>query len=191
VALPNVLGESLYGKICRRLRRLGTTGHSPWDSARIERMSQVQRRNPCHVRLLCSILAITICWGIAGFVFVLTVKGPGTLAAWLIWGGGFCLVGWLVVGIPLVAAGDQIYRLRPVVLAIGVGLCGVLIMSLPGLAGVLTHDFGAQGKMVIALGSTFWEFQGSAFAIAAAAALLYRGLLIKSQANALGSQRST
>src|ERR1700730_2057281 len=106
-------------------------------------------RSPRHVRLLCSILAITICWGIVGLVFSLVVKGPGALAAWLIWGGGVCFVGWVLVGIPLVAAGDRICRLRPAVLAIGVGFCGVLIMGLPSLIAVLTNNFGAGSHMVV------------------------------------------
>jgi hypothetical protein len=141
-----------------------------------------------HVRLLCSILAITICWGIAGAVFSLVVKGPGTVAAWLIWGGGVCFLGWVVVGIPVVAAGDRIYRLRPAAFALVVGLCGVLIMGLPYLAALLTKDFGVKGHIVDAPQSTFWRFEGSSFAIAAGAALLYRGLLTKSQAIASRSQ---
>jgi len=152
-------------------------------------MSLVQR-SPGHVRLLCSIHAITICWGIAGLVFISVVKGPGTLVAWLIWGSGFCFVGWVLVGIPLVAAGDRICRLRPAVLAIGAGFCGVLIMGLPYLAAVLTHNFGAGDHMVVAPNATFLKFEGSAFLIAATAALLYRGLLIRSQAVASRPQGS-
>jgi len=147
-------------------------------------------RNPCHLRLLCSILAITVCWSIAGVFFSFLVKGPGTLVAWTIWGGAICFVGWVLVGIPLVAAGDRIYRMRPAVLALGVGLCGALIMCLPYLSGLLTHDFGAEGHIVVAPGSTFWKFEGSAFAIASVSALLYRGLLTKSQAITSRSQRS-
>lgn len=138
-------------------------------------------RIPLHVRLLCSILAITICWGLAGLVFSLVVKGPNALAAWLIWGGIVCFVGWVLVGIPLVAAGDRICRIRPAVLVIGVGFCGALIMALPYLAAVLTHNFGAGNHMVVAADATFLKFEGSAFLIAATAALLYRGLLIRSQ----------
>ncbi len=147
-------------------------------------------RTPCHVRLFCSILAVTICWGIAGVVFSLLVKGPGALAAWTIWGGSVCFVGWVLVGIPLVAAGDRIYRVRPAVLAFGVGLSGVLIMGLPYVVGLLTRDFGAEGHIVLAPGLKFWKFEGSAFAIAAVSALLYRSLLAKSQASTSRSQRS-
>ena len=143
------------------------------------------------MRLLCSILAITICWGIAGLVFCLVVKGPGTLAAWLIWGGGVCFGAWVLVAIPLVAAGDRIFRLGSAVLAIGVGFCGALIMGLPGLIAVHTHNFGAGGQMVLAPDGAFWGYEGSAFSIAATATLLYRGLLIKSQAIASRPGRST
>jgi hypothetical protein len=151
-------------------------------------MSLVQR-SPRHVRLLCSIQAITACWGIAGLVFILVVKGPGTLATWLIWGSGVCFVGWVFVGIPLVAAGDRICRLRPAVLAIGVGFGGVLIMGLPYLTALLTHNFGAGNHMVVKPEGTLLKFEGSAFLIAATAALLYRGLLIKSQATPAGPGR--
>ena len=138
--------------------------------------------NARHVRLVCSIQAMTICWGIAGIVFNLVVKGPGTLTAWLIWGSGVCFIWWALVGIPVVAAGNRILRLRPAVLAIAVGLCGVLVMELPHLTAVLKHNFGAGSHMVVAPDKTLLELEGSAFLIAATAALLYRGLLIKSQA---------
>ena len=158
-------------------------------SARMHWVTTVER-TPYHRRLLCSILAITICWGIGGVVFSLLVKGPGTLLAWTIWGGGVCFVGWVLVGIPLVAAGDRIYRMRPAVLALGVGLSSVLIMSLPYVVGLLTNDFGAQGHIVFMPGSTFWKFEGSAFAIASVSALLYRSLLTKFQATTPRSARS-
>jgi hypothetical protein len=119
------------------------------------------------------------------------VRGPGTLAAWLIWGGGVCFGAWVLVGIPLVAAGDRIFRLGPAVLALGVGFCGALIMGLPGLIAVLTHNFGAAGLMVLAPDGALWGYEGNAFSIAATATLLYRGLLIKSQAIASRPGRST
>ena len=109
--------------------------------------------------------------------------------AWLVWGSGVCFEGWVLVGIPLVAAGDRVCRLRPAVLAIGVGFCGVLIMGLPYLA-VLTHNFGTGNQMVVAPGATLLKFEGSAFLIAATAALLYRGLLIRSEAVASKPQGS-
>ena len=164
-------------------------GQSLQASSRMHWVNTVER-TPYHVRVLCSILAITICWGIGGVVFCLLVKGSGTLAAWTIWGGGVCFVGWVLVGVPLVAAGDRIYRMRPAVLALGVGLSGVLIMSLPYLVGLLTNDFGAEGHIVRMPGSTFWKFEGSAFAIASVSALLYRSLLTKSHASTSRSERS-
>jgi hypothetical protein len=128
--------------------------------------------------------------GHRGLCFQLGGQRPGILGGVDELGDGFCFVGWVLVGIPLVAAGDRIYRLRPTVLAIWVGLCSVIVIGLPGLASILTHDFGAQGQMVVALGSNFWEFEGSAFAIAAAATLLYRGLLAEAEVIASKSQRS-
>src|SRR5579872_2628818 len=101
-----------------------------------------RQNRPFPVRLLCSILATAICWAIAGIVLCVIIAGPGTLAAWLMWGTGVCFIGWVPVGIPLVAAGDRICRLPPVALALGVGSCGVLLMGLPYLTAVLTRDFG-------------------------------------------------
>jgi hypothetical protein len=63
-------------------------------------MARMQQ-SPGYLRLLCSIQAIAICWAIAGVLFMLAVKCPATLSA-----SAMCLVGWLLVGVPLVAAGD-------------------------------------------------------------------------------------
>jgi hypothetical protein len=125
-------------------------------------------------------LAISISWAAAGLVFISVVDGPGTFAAWMIWGGGVCFLGWLLVGIPLVAAGDRIFRLHPATLALGAGFCGVVLMGLPNLTAILTHNFGQGGRMELAPGPPFLKFEASAFLIAASAALLYRGLLVKS-----------
>jgi hypothetical protein len=146
-----------------------------------------EQTNPLLFRLICSIVALTIAWGIAGVVFTLAVKGPGTFGAWLIWGTAVCLAGWVLVGIPLVAAGDRIYRLPAPVFAVGVGLAGALVMALPFLIGVLTHDFGAAGAIVISVDRTFSGFEAAAFAIAGVSAWLYRELLTRLRAGESGS----
>jgi hypothetical protein len=118
-------------------------------------------------------LAIIICWCISGLLFSLFIKGPGVWSTWFFWGGGFCMAGWILVGIPLVAAGNRIYRIPPAVLTIGVGLCGALIVSLPfSIVARTLENLWSPGGLA---------FEGSAFLIAASAALLYRTFLIKRQ----------
>jgi hypothetical protein len=125
------------------------------------------------VRIQCSMLAILICWGIAGLLFNLFIKGPRVWITWLYWGGSFCFIGWILVGIPLVAAGNRIYRIPPTLLTIGVGLCGALIVSLPfSIVARTLENLWSSGGLA---------FEGSAFLIAASAALLYRTFLIKRQ----------
>ncbi len=132
------------------------------------------------VRLICSFLAIATSWALAGLVFCLVVSGPGTVSAWVIWGGGFCLLGWLLVGVPVVIAGDRILRVRPLILAFVVGFCGAVIVSFPYLVCVAAALFRRVGPVVgFAPSSTLVKFEGSAFLIGATAALLYRGLLIR------------
>ena len=55
---------------------------------------------------------------------------------------------WLLVGLPLVAAGERIFQLPALVFVLGVGLAGALVMALPSLLGVLTNGFVAAGRVV-------------------------------------------
>ncbi len=97
------------------------------------------KRTSFQLRMLCSILAIAISWFVAGSVFVMVVHGPARLSAWLIWGTGCCLTGWVLVGIPVAASREWVFRERPGLFAVLVGFCGALVMALPYLAWVFTQ----------------------------------------------------
>jgi hypothetical protein len=60
-------------------------------------------------------------WLIAGVVFCVLVKGPGTVSYWVIWGTGVFFSGWLVIALPLVAIGDRVMRLSALALAFAGG----------------------------------------------------------------------
>lgn len=102
------------------------------------------------IRLVASIVSLAACWLIAGVVFGLLVQGPGAFLGWLIWGGAVCCIARLLVGLPLVAAGDRIFWLPAPIFVLEVGLAGGLVMALPSLIGVLTNNFGAPGRVVFA-----------------------------------------
>ena len=142
------------------------------------------------IRLVASIVSLAVCWLIAGVVFSLVVQGPGAFLGWLIWGGAVCFIAWLLVGLPLVAAGDHIFRLPAPIFVLGVGFAGALVMALPSLIGVLTNNFGAAGRVVFTADRTWWGFEAGAFAIGAASAWGYRRLLQRSSRGDARTARS-
>ena len=84
-------------------------------------------------RIGASLKALALTWLIAGVVFCILVRGPGTLIAWVIWGTGVFLVGWLVIALPLIAIGDYAMRLPGWALAFAGGCAGALLMMVPDL----------------------------------------------------------
>ena len=124
--------------------------------------------------MACSLKALGLSWLLSGIVFICVVKGPNTMSAWAIWGGAVML-GWIVVGLPLTALGDKIFRIPYVLLARIGGLGGGLLMLSPNLFVRLFSrpaHFAPFAVRNLALPST-------AFAIAAATGRLYRCFLTR------------
>ena len=120
--------------------------------------------------------AASIAWLISGSVFVVVVRGPGTISAWLIWGTLFILAGWVIVGLPFVALGDKIPRMSRLLVMLIAGAGGALVMALPFLfTKLVTTNAGYRWSW--SLGDLGWP--SIAFAIAAPAGWLYRKLLQK------------
>lgn len=127
-------------------------------------------------RFAASFKALGATWLIAGVVFCLLVRGPGTVSAWVIWGGGVFIVGWLVVALPLIAIGDRAMRLPALVLAFGGGCAGALLMLLPSM---LIRLFQPDVYWA-AFSYHDLAWPGVAFPIAFVAVALYRILLFQS-----------
>src|SRR5436189_3058909 len=85
------------------------------------------------MRLSSSLKALGIVWLVSGIVFTVVIRGPSTIQAWCIWGTAFFVIGWIMVGLPLIAIGELVYRVPYLLLAMVGGLGGALIMVLPGI----------------------------------------------------------
>jgi hypothetical protein len=127
-------------------------------------------------RISCSLEALSIAWLISGILFVIVVKGPNTISAWLIWGTFFFLAGWMLVGLPVVALGERILRMSLPLLMLLAGIGGAVVMLLPI---VLTKVLATKGgyRWSWSIGDFGWP--GVAFAIAAPTGWLYRKFLKK------------
>jgi hypothetical protein len=125
------------------------------------------------IRLTCSLLVLGISWAISGSTFIALANGSDLLRAWLTAGSVIFLVGWILVGLPLVALGDRISSPKyfPVI-TIASGLTGALILFVPDL---LIRAMDRSHQYPWSLSDLVWP--GIAFSIAAPTALLYCILL--------------
>jgi hypothetical protein len=118
--------------------------------------------------------ALAIAWLFSGIVFSIVVHGPGTISAWLIWGSFFFLVGWMFVGLPIVALGDRILRMNRLLLMAVAGAGGAAVM----LLAVALTKMAATGEIYRfswSLGDFLWP--GVAFLIAGPTGLAYQKFL--------------
>jgi hypothetical protein len=127
-------------------------------------------------RVEASTKALGITWVLAGMVFCVAVKGPGTANAWLIWGSGVFTVAWLVVALPLIAIGDRVLRLPALTLAFGGGFAGAFLMLSPNLVIRIVESDVHWAPF------SFRDFAwpGVAFAVAFVAVALYRAFPVRS-----------
>ena len=127
-------------------------------------------------RIEASIKALATTWLIAGVLFCVFVRGPGTVMAWVIWGTGVFLVGWLVIGLPLIAIGDHIMRIPALALAFAGGFSGALLMLSPNLLFRLIQP----GAHWAAFSFPDLAWPGIAFTVAFVAVARYRMFLTRS-----------
>jgi hypothetical protein len=108
-------------------------------------------------------------WLVSGLVFCAFIRGPGTVSAWIIWGSLIFIVGWLVVGLPLIALGDRIFRVPFALVVCAGGLVAALLMLSPNL---VVRFVGPQSHWVpFAIQDLAWP--SVAFGVAAFATALY------------------
>jgi hypothetical protein len=120
-------------------------------------------------RLVASVKALSIIWLLSGLVFCLIIKGPGTLAAWTIWGSAVFIAGWVVVALPLIALGDRVFRIPAPLLVFAGGLTGALLMWAPSaVVRIVSPDVH---YVPFSIRELAWP--GLAFAVAAPATGLY------------------
>ena len=130
-------------------------------------------RTTFSTRLACSLKGLGIGWLVSGVIFCLLVNGPSTIAAWCIWGTPFFALGWVFVGLPLIALGERVFRVPYPLLLLAGGLGGALVMVLPAIVFGFYNAPGVHWKYSIS--DLRWE--GIAFVIAAPTTALYRRFL--------------
>jgi hypothetical protein len=84
-------------------------------------------------RLSYATAAVAAAWLVSGVIFVSLIRGPGTVAAWLIWATGVFATAWSLVALPIVALGDRILRMGVIGLSLAAGTGGVSVIELPYL----------------------------------------------------------
>jgi hypothetical protein len=77
-----------------------------------------------------SVKALFLGWLISGTIFTLYERDPRAFALWF-WGMPWFIAGWVLVGLPLIALGDEVQRCPYLLLALAGGLGGLLAMAWP------------------------------------------------------------
>ena len=138
-------------------------------------------RSTIRLRLQHAFQSIYISWLISGIVFCgifcALARGLGPISLWLIWGTGTFLLGWIAIGLPVIALGDRICRIGFVPAAVAIGLCGALIMGYPA-AWTCSQNPKSPACSVELRALSPWIAVG--FLVAAATGAFYRYLLCRS-----------
>jgi hypothetical protein len=123
-----------------------------------------------------SLIAVGVTWLLSSIVFGIYVRDARALVAFLIWSVPFFALGWVLVGVPLIAWSDQFSRKPGFLLLLGItgALAGGLIMLVPGV--YVRWVSPASHFMPYTMAElTGWPALGAA--IGATAMLLYAWLL--------------
>jgi hypothetical protein len=85
------------------------------------------------IRIASSLAALGICWfvsGVATGLYIWDVRGTFLFFFWSL---PFFVVGWTLVGIPIIVMGDQILRIPKALLGVAGATAGAMVMVLPTL----------------------------------------------------------
>jgi hypothetical protein len=82
-------------------------------------------------RALITVRAVCLGWLISGTIFALYMRDMGAFGLWLLWSMLFFIAGWVLVGLPLIAIGDEVLRCPYVLLALAGGVGAILALALP------------------------------------------------------------
>ena len=123
-------------------------------------------------RLFYATAAVAAAWLVSGVVFMSLIRGPGTVAAWLIWGTSVFAAGWILVALPLVSLGDRILRMGVIGLPLVAGAGGVFVIELPYL---ITRVLTPRIHYIWSVRDLVWP--SLAFGAGAFAGCVYRMLL--------------
>jgi len=123
-------------------------------------------------RIETSFFALAIAWFLSGVAFGIRFWDARACFLFFFWSVPFFAVGWVLLGIPMIAMGTQILKLSHVVLGVSGAIAGLCIMLLP------TGWLIALGAIQFKLDwSILNGWNGFGAAIGAGAMLFYRWLL--------------
>jgi hypothetical protein len=82
-------------------------------------------------RIQASLLALAIAWFLSGLALGIRVWDARACFLFFVWSVPFFAVGWILLGIPVIAMGTQILKHSRVVLGLSGAIAGFLVMLLP------------------------------------------------------------
>ena len=129
------------------------------------------------IRIAISLAALAICWFVSCIASGLRFQDPAVSVLLFIWSPPFFAVGWVLVGIPIIAMGNRILRIPPILLGIAGAIAGVFVIIFPFfvLAVISRGTVNFAGWRWSSLKS--WPAFGAG--IGACAVILYRWLLTR------------
>jgi hypothetical protein len=83
------------------------------------------------IRIAISVMALGICWFVFGVALGIYSRDARGTFLFFFWSLPLFAVGWALVGIPIIAMGNQILRISKVFLGFAGAAAGVLIVLLP------------------------------------------------------------
>ena len=126
------------------------------------------------VRIKLSLLTLAISWFLSGLALGVRLWDARACFLFFVWSVPFFVVGWVLLGIPVIAMGTQILKLSYVIIGVSGAVVGLFIMLLP--AGWMIAHGSIQFKLNW---SILNGWPGFGAAIGAGGMLLYRWLLLR------------
>jgi hypothetical protein len=83
------------------------------------------------IRIASSVEALGICWFVSAVAAGLRFRDPRVSVLLFLWSLPFFAVAWVLVGIPIIAMGNQILRIPTLLLGVAGAIAGAFIMLLP------------------------------------------------------------
>lgn len=125
-------------------------------------------------RIRISLAALGITWFVSGVGLGLRVGDGVATFAFFLWSIPMFLVGWMILGIPIIAMGDRIDQAPTIVLGIAGAIAGAVVMFLPAMI-IWTISPGVEHFNIDLPYLKGWPSFGAA--IGGGAAILYRWIL--------------
>jgi hypothetical protein len=85
------------------------------------------------IRITSSLRALGICWFVSGVALGLYIWDARGSFLFFFWSLPFFVVGWTLVGVPIIAMGNQILRIPKALLGVAGATAGAMVMLLPTL----------------------------------------------------------